>query len=396
MGMVRENKDGENQMAKKRVNTSYPGVYYLIGTSSSGKPERMYYIRYRLDGKTISERAGWQFKDAMTPARAARIRAAKIEGRELSNTAKRAAEKAASEAEAGKWTIDRLWAEYSTQREGADGQGSDKSRYNKYIRAKFGNLEPNELVQLEIDRLRIKLLKTKSPQTVKHVLTLLQRICNFGINRGLCRGPGFKFQTPRVNNLRTEDLTPDQLTVLLKAIDEDEHPQAGPMMKLALFSGMRRGELFKLQWQDIDFEKGFIHLIDTKGGKPEIIPLNDGARGLLEEHPRTESLYVFPGRDGGQRQFIRNQVNRIRDKAGLPKDFRALHGLRHVYASMLASSGQVDLYTLQKLLTHKSPVMTQRYAHLRDETLKKASNVAGEIVDAAMNGEPKKVIEMDR
>jgi len=41
-------------------------------------------------------------------------------------------------------------------------------------------------------------------------------------------------------------------------------------------------------------------------------------------------------------------------------------GLRHVYASMLASSGQVDMYTLQKLLTHKSPAMTQRYAHLRD------------------------------
>jgi integrase len=48
---------------------------------------------------------------------------------------------------------------------------------------------------------------------------------------------------------------------------------------------------------------------------------------------------------------------------------------------MLASSGQVDLYTLQKLLTHKSPVMTQRYAHLRDETLIRASALAGELVN---------------
>ena len=47
---------------------------------------------------------------------------------------------------------------------------------------------------------------------------------------------------------------------------------------------------------------------------------------------------------------------------------------------MLASSGQVDMYTLQKLLTHKSPAMTQRYAHLRDETLKNASNVANDII----------------
>ena len=54
--------------------------------------------------------------------------------------------------------------------------------------------------------------------------------------------------------------------------------------------------------------------------------------------------------------------------------------MRHVYASMLASSGEVDLYTLQKLLTHKDPRMTQRYAHLRDEALKKASSVAARIV----------------
>jgi integrase len=47
---------------------------------------------------------------------------------------------------------------------------------------------------------------------------------------------------------------------------------------------------------------------------------------------------------------------------------------------MLASSGEVDLYTLQKLLTHKSPQMTQRYAHLRDEALKRAANLAGELI----------------
>jgi site-specific recombinase XerD len=50
---------------------------------------------------------------------------------------------------------------------------------------------------------------------------------------------------------------------------------------------------------------------------------------------------------------------------------------------MLASSGEVDLYTLQKLLTHKSPQMTQRYAHLRDEALRKASNLAGELIKQA-------------
>ena len=68
-----------------------------------------------------------------------------------------------------------------------------------------------------------------------------------------------------------------------------------------------------------------------------------------------------------------------------------MHGLRHTYASMLASSGKVDMYTLQKLLTHKSPVMTQRYAHLRDDTLKRASNLAGDIISKAVKDSLKSV-----
>ena len=60
---------------------------------------------------------------------------------------------------------------------------------------------------------------------------------------------------------------------------------------------------------------------------------------------------------------------------------------------MLASSGQVDLYTLQKLLTHKDSRMTQRYAHLRDEGLKNASNVASDIVREAMK---KKTVKLEK
>ena len=56
---------------------------------------------------------------------------------------------------------------------------------------------------------------------------------------------------------------------------------------------------------------------------------------------------------------------------------------------MLASSGKVDLYTLQKLLTHKDPRMTQRYAHLRDEALKKAANLAGDIINESVGRKSK-------
>jgi integrase len=105
---------------------------------------------------------------------------------------------------------------------------------------------------------------------------------------------------------------------------------------------------------------------------------------VLKSHPRTEGTpYIFPGADGGRRVTARVTANRIKKAAGLPADFRPLHGLRHVFASNLASSGKVDMYVLQRLLTHKNPIMTQRYSHLRDDALRSASNLAGELVTAA-------------
>jgi integrase len=223
-------------------------------------------------------------------------------------------------------------------------------------------------------------------------LELLRRIIQFGVKKNLCQGLNFTIEMPRVDNAKTEDLTPDQLSSLLRAIDEDKNTQAANMMKLALYTGMRRGELFKLKWSDIDLQRGFIHIRAPKGGTDQKIPLNDGAKNVLENHPRSRSQLVFPGRGGKQRTDIKHQVNRIKEKAGLPEDFRALHGLRHVYASMLASSGKVDLYTLQKLLTHKSPAMTQRYAHLRDDALKGASNLVGEIINQMANSAGKEKV----
>jgi len=380
-----------------RIKTIYPGVYYIMGTSVSGKPERIYYIRYRKKVKMIEEKAGRQFQDDMTPARAAQKRTKKIEGDELSNQERREVEQAQKEAEAGKWNINRIWAEYKKQKHDSKSLRTDDNRYDNYIEPNFGTKEPKELIQLEIDRIRINLLKKKAPQTVKHVLALLKRIINFGFKKGLAEGINFSIELPKVNNVKTEDLSPDQLTKLLGAVDQADNIQAANMMKLALYTGMRRGEMFKLRWPNINFDRGFIHLVDPKGGPDQKIPLNDAARALLQSHPKTKSPFVFPGRDGRQRTDIKHQVNKIKEDAGLPKDFRALHGLRHVYASMLASSGEVDMYTLQKLLTHKSPLMTQRYAHLRDDALKRASKLAGRLIDEIANDKKQEnVISMNK
>ncbi|MCG6533982.1 MAG: site-specific integrase [Syntrophales bacterium LBB04] len=367
---------------KRFMSEKYPGVYYAEGISSAtGKSERIYYIIYRKNNKLIEEKAGRQFQDHMTFAQASRIRAERINGNQLSNKERRQLQKAENIRQQNIWTIDRLWSEYKSRKPDLKSLKRDENRYKKHILPNFGHKEPFELSQFEIDKFKINLLKTLMPQTVKLALSLLFRIINFGVKKQLCEGLKFKIEMPKVYNIKTEDLSPAQLQKLLQILDQDSNIQVSNLMKLALYTGMRRGELFRLQWSDIDFNKGFIRIVNPKGGKDQTIPLNHEAKILLLSHPRTDSAYIFPGRDGGQRHEIIKQANRIKELAQLPKDFRALHGLRHVYASLLASSGQVDMYTLQKLLTHKSPQMTQRYAHLRDESLRKASNLVGDLIN---------------
>jgi len=375
----------------KRIKTEYPGVFYREAVRIGGKgTERVFYIVFKKAGKLYEEKAGRQYADDMTPAKAARVRADRIEGRRESRKGIREAAKAAELAEAGKWTLSNLWDEYEKNKPESKTLKVDKGRFEKHVKPSLGDKEPHEIIRLDVDRLRVGLSKKLKPQTVRHVLGLLKRITHFGAKRQLCRELPFPFDAVKVDNRTTEDLTPNQLQSLLKAISESTDIEAANIMRMALFTGMRRGELFKLQWNDIDFDRGFITIRhDPKGGVSQKIPLNDQARAVLKSHPAT-TANVFTRRDGKPFTDIHHRVNAIKEAAGIGADFRALHGLRHVYASMLASSGQVDMYVLQKLLTHKSPIMTQRYAHLRDDTLRKASTLAGNIIEQASKAEDSK------
>lgn len=361
---------------QERHKTDYPGVYFIIGTEAgTGKPERIFYIMYRKDKKQVHEKAGRAGKDAMTAAKAAKIRVERMKAGGLSNEQRRAALEAQKAAEAGRWTFNKLWNQYQETKP-IKGIGTDQNRYENHIKPLFGDKGPAEVLPLDVDRLRLKMLKTHSPATVKNTLELFRRIANYGLKKRLCPGLSFIVEMPQVDNEKTESLKPGQLKKLLEVLGNHGTEPAALIMKLALFTGMRRGEILKLQWSDIDLKKGFVFLSDPKGGQSQKLPLNPAAVEVLKQCPRhKKSLYVFPGKRGQQRTCIRRAVNNLKKEAGLPADFRAMHGLRHVYASTLVESG-VDLYRVQKLLTHKSQKMTARYSHLSDKTLKEAAATA--------------------
>ena len=371
----------------KRERTRYEGVYFRLQKKiGSNALEKVYYIFYRQGGRgarQVEERVGRE-SEGMTPARASQVRADRARGRELTNQEKREAAEAAKREEEGRPTIARLWSLYDENTKDRKMRKTDTGFYTNHLLKPFGGKIPAEIVTLDIDRLRINKMKTLAPQTTRHILSLLRRIINFGVKKGMCPQPDpsrLHFTFPRVDNQKTENLNQEQMLAYLEALDAEPDQNAAAFIRLALSTGMRKGALMALQWADIDFERRFITLQGehAKNKKTERIPLSSAAAAVLEKVERIDSPFVFPGRGGGQRKDFKKIALRVRDRAGLPKDFRPLHGLRHTFASWLASSGAVDIYTLQKLMTHGSAQMTQRYAHLADEALQRAAAVAGDL-----------------
>jgi integrase len=372
----------------KRDKTRYQGVYfYLKKRLDSDVLEKSYYIMYRQGGrgsKLIEEPVGRE-SEGMTAAKAAHIRADRARGLEMSNTEKRKTEEAARLADASRPTVDRLWTLYRDSRPDRKRWETDESRYRLHIGPLFAKKVPAEIVTLDVDHMRSQMTKNgKSAATIKGAMDLLQRLVRFGAKKGLCPMPELSqlhFNYPTVDGGKTENMTAAQMKAYLEALDEEEDQNAAAFMRLALATGMRKSALLGLRWQDVDFEYGFITLRGefAKKGKTERIPLSAAARAILKGIERLDDEFVFPGRYGGPRKEFKKIAQRVKEKAGLPADFRPLHGLRHTFASWLASSGEVDLYTLQKLLTHNSPQMTQRYAHLADSALQRAASVADKL-----------------
>lgn len=369
----------------KREKTDYPGVTFYVREDG----EKVYYARYRTGGrgtKEVEEPVGTSSK-GMTPAKASHIRAAKMTGKAESNKEKRASLIKDKDA----WTLKKLFDQYQTTLAQNFSRVTDRHYFKRL--EKIQDTEPKQLVSTDIESIkRIMEKEGKSAQTIKHVLNLITRTVNYGIKAGLIDkhdSYNFVITKPHVDTHKTENMDSETFARYLAALDEEKNQECASILRLALFTGMRKSAILSLSWEHIDFKNGTIELAgkSAKNNKTSFIPLNRIAREVLEKLNPKKAGLIFPSpKTTEQREDFRKMPRRIREKAGLPPDFRPMHGLRHTYASRLASSGKVDLYTLQKLLTHESPDMTQRYAHLSDEAMKRAAAVADEIFSGKTGG----------
>jgi len=137
-------------------------------------------------------------------------------------------------------------------------------------------------------------------------------------------------------------------------------------LKLILFTGCRKNEIFKSEWKWVQNNQLF--LPDSKTG-PRVIWLSQPAKALLNSLPRT-SKYIFPDKNN---LHYNRRVDYFWRKFRRETDFSDLriHDLRHTYASLASASGE-NILTVSKLLGHNHIKTTMIYTHSPENEAHKA------------------------
>lgn len=218
------------------------------------------------------------------------------------------------------------------------------------------------------------------PATVHHVLKLIKRVYNWHIQNSFyfqdnpCNTIKLQKYDNRVNNI----LGKSEIIEFMNFLNGWNNRRAALVILFGIATGRRKGEIVNLKWEQVDFEHSTITCLNTKNGSTQSFPLNKKAMSVINESYESRiSNWVFPSSSGNYYYNGFNLAwNRLKKKIGLKIRF---HDIRHSYASHLASSNRVDIYTLKKLLGHNDINLTMRYAHLIDDVVKNANNVIDDI-----------------
>jgi integrase len=257
------------------------------------------------------------------------------------------------------------------------------------IRPALGRLKVAEVTFADIDGLHRAITKRGRLYRANRVLALLSRMFSMAIRWHMRADNPCKSVERNQEQKRQRYLSADELTRLIKALDEYGDQQSADIVRLLLLTGARRGEALQARWQDIDLTTGTWRKpgATTKQKTEHEVPLSDAARQLLtglRQRTAKDAEWVFPAADGSHRRDVKDAWATICRAASI-KGAR-VHDLRHTYASVLASAG-LSLPIIGQLLGHTTPTTTARYAHLFDDPLRAAAERAGAIITGAAPAE---------
>ena len=228
----------------------------------------------------------------------------------------------------------------------------------------------NDITPSLLSNLQEKLKREKniSNSTVNRYTTSLSGLFTIAIKEWelLRENPVSNISKKKEPNGRVRYLTSEEIQKLLNACKQSASPYLYYIVLLALSTGARYSEIITLKWENIDFKRKLIYLLDTKNKEARSIPISNKVYMMLIElkDKYGYSGLLFPGKDKLNPTKIRNSWVRVIERAGV-ENFR-FHDLRHTAASYLAMNG-ATLIELSHILGHKTLQMVKRYAHLTDQ-----------------------------
>ncbi|MGD9852466.1 MAG: tyrosine-type recombinase/integrase [Nitrospirales bacterium] len=273
-------------------------------------------------------------------------------------------------------TFAELWDRYEQEHITKKASQRALRGYGKHVRPFFGDrtlaeITPKVIVQYKAKRYRDGV----KPATINRELAVMKHAFNLAIKEWewATQNPVSRVSFEQENNQRDRWLSQEEERRVLAACT----PWLKDMVIFALNTGMRMGEILALTWETVDLFRQTVTVLRSKNGDRRTIPLNGKVFGLLKERMKGDSSptgLVFPSQAGTPRDGhdLRRGFRKALATAKI-QDFH-FHDLRHTFATRLVQAG-VDLYKVQRLLGHRSPVMTQRYAHHSSESLRDGVNV---------------------
>ena len=286
-------------------------------------------------------------------------------------------ERAASERTLLNVALDRYILEVSSTKRPSTARREKPSAEN--LKAELGKYSLAALTPDVIAAYRDKRLTAGlSASTVRLELALLSHLFTVAIKEwriGILYNPVSNIRKPAPHPGRNRRLDAGEEKKLLKACDKHSNPMLGWIVRIALYTGMRMGEITSLRRSQVNLTKRTLLLTETKNGSPRTVPLTHAATAVMRTalsnpiRPFDTDLVFFgePGRDGQRRSYeFKLEWHRRLKSAGI-KGLR-FHDLRHEAISRLVEAGLGD-QEVAAISGHKSMQMLRRYTHLRAEDL---------------------------
>jgi integrase len=254
-----------------------------------------------------------------------------------------------------------------------------------FKRKTFAEISPLLIEKYKSERRRglTKKGEQRKPASVNRELACLSRIFSMAVRDGIAASnPCLEVTKLREENRRDRYLSTDEERRLL-AVCAGERAHLRPIIIMAIYTGMRRGEILSLRWSQVDFSRGIIHLVKTKSGKGRDVPINQLVRDELLCLPKSGEFVFTSSRTGCALVEIKRAFRASCLIAGI--EGLHFHDLRHTAATRWAEAG-AQPSTIAELLGHADLRMTARYTHATDYAKRRVVEEAARMKDSEDSG----------